>query len=278
MSILDGAGESAGSSESETSNESASTGTGDVGSGKTIDQLNQEFQASNTGENKAASDAAAQDHTPDPANEAAWYYDDNTPGVGDRPEWLKDKYKSAAEQAKAYNELDKKLGKFKGAPDEYDLTLPELPDFKFEDGDPVLAEFLDFAKESNASQEFVTKALEQYIKAQQFNAPDPEAEIEKLGVNAKAEIQQVTEWAGQRLDKGEFEVFKSMITTADSFKVIQKLRRAATSQTEIPAVKNGQSAPQVSERQVLEMIGDERFNTDPLYRAEVEAKAAKIWG
>lgn len=260
MSLMDSAGD-AGSATNGGSTE-----------GQTVDSLNQQFQDT-TG--KEGQGAPAKTNEPG----AAWFYDENMPGEGERPEWLKDKYKSATEQAKAYNELDKKLGTFKGAPESYDTSLPDMPDFKFEEGDPMLAEFLDLAKSSNASQEFVTKALQQYVKSQQFFAPDPEQELQKIGVNAKAEINQLREWASQRLTADEMQVFGSMVTTAESFHVLQKLRRASTSTPEIATPKPG--APQqhsINERQLNEMIADPRFNTDPLFRKEVEAHAQKIWG
>jgi hypothetical protein len=247
--------------------------------GKDSDTLNKDFQDASAAEPSQGDLQENVKHSEESKTEAAaWYYDENTPGEGERPEWLKEKYKSAADQAKAYNEIEKKLGKFQGAPDKYDLTLPDKPDFAFEQGDPVLDEFLTFAKESNASQEFVTKALEHYVKAQEFYAPDPVVEMEKLGVNAKAEVSQLTEWANQRLTKEEFETFKGLVTTAEAFRVIQKLRRVTTSQNETAVTNNVKSEPQISERQLLEMIGDPRFNSDPLYRKEVEQKAGKIWG
>ena len=36
---------------------------------------------------------------------------------GERPEWLKDKYKTVEDQAKAYNDAEKKLGGFSGSPE-----------------------------------------------------------------------------------------------------------------------------------------------------------------
>lgn len=266
MSILDAAGGA-------TAPDTTSTDTTASTEGQTIDSLNQQFQNTTDGKTVSADSEGT-------ADTAGWYYDENMPGTGERPEWLKDKYKSAADQAKAYNELDKKLGKFKGAPETYDLTLPDMPDFKFEDGDPVLSEFLDMAKESQASQEFVTKALAHYVKAQNFYAPDPQEEIQKIGINAKAEISQLNEWASQRLDKNEYEVFKSMVTTADAFKVLQKLRRVSTSNTDV-AVTNSHApnnSKAISERQLLDMIADPKYSTDPLFRAEVDAKAQHVWG
>ena len=49
--------------------------------------------------------------------EGEFFLSDGIKGVGDQPEWYKaDKYKSVAEQAKAYTELEKKFGGFTGAP------------------------------------------------------------------------------------------------------------------------------------------------------------------
>lgn len=246
--------------------------------GKDADSLNKEFQNASAAEPSQSDLQKNVQHSQESETEASsWFYDENKPGEGERPEWLKEKYKSIADQAKAYNEIEKKLGKFQGAPEEYDLSIPDKPDFSFEEGDPILSDFLKFAKESNASQEFVTKALEHYVKAQEFYAPDPVVEMEKLGINAKAEVAQLTDWANQRLTKEEFETFKGLVTTAEAFRVMQKLRRVTTSQNETAVTNNIKSEPQISERQLLEMIGDPRFGTDPLYRKEVEQKAAKVW-
>lgn len=241
--------------------------------GQTVDSLNQQFQESTGKEGQGAPSETT-------APGSSWFYDENMPGEGERPEWLKEKYKSAADQAKAYNELDKKLGKFQGAPETYDTTISDMPDFKFEEGDPMLSDFLKMAKDANASQEFVSSVLNHYVKTQSFYAPDPQQELEKIGVNAKQEINQLREWAGQRLSKEEMEVFGSMVTTAESFRVLQKLRRAATSQPEIAVDKGGVNKGQqgISERQLNEMIADPRFNTDPLFRKEVEAHAQRLWG
>jgi hypothetical protein len=275
MSILDAGVASAPSSDGQGTGTADTTANSTATEGKSVDALNQEFQRANGGEHANAT------ITPEAkaADASAWYYDENTPGTGERPEWLQSKFKSVADAAKSFNELEKKFGSFKGAPEAYDTTIPELPDFKFEEGDPMLAEFLDLAKKSNASQDFVTKALSHYVNSQNFYAPDPQAELEKIGLNAKAEIAQLSEWAGQRLDKNEYEIFKSMVTTADSFKVLQKLRRSSTSTPEVAIeTTRGQTSNALSERQLLEMIADERFNKDPLFRAEVEAKAQKVWG
>lgn len=269
MSILDSAGQS---DSTETTNQSEQQGQQEGEKGQSVDSLNQQFQETTGHEGDGNNESSSSE------GDAPWYYADGMPGEGEKPEFLQEKYKSVADQAKAYNELSKKFGSFKGAPEEYDTSIPDMPDFQFEEGDPVLDEFLNMAKESNASQEFVTKALSQYVKAQQFYMPDPQEEMQKLGGGAQAEIKAVSDWAGQKLNENEMETFKSMITTADAFKVIQKLRRAATSQPEIATTKSTHHEPKVSERELLEKIGSEKYNTDPKYREEVDAEAAKLWG
>ena len=61
--------------------------------------------------------------------EGEYFLSDGIKGTGETPEWYKgDKYKSVAEQAKAYTELEKKFGGFTGAPkDVCQLTEPDLP-------------------------------------------------------------------------------------------------------------------------------------------------------
>ena len=53
--------------------------------------------------------------------EPSWYLMEGIPGQGDRPDFLEPKYKTMAEQAKAYKELQKALGATNGAPDDYDF-------------------------------------------------------------------------------------------------------------------------------------------------------------
>ena len=49
-------------------------------------------------------------------NESSWLWGDEVPGTGEAPEWFNGaKYKSVAEQAKAYPELEKKFGSFTDA-------------------------------------------------------------------------------------------------------------------------------------------------------------------
>ncbi len=222
---------------------------------------------------------AAADATP-PAGEGTppsapivtgdWYYDDNLKGSGARPDWLKDKYKSAAEQAKAYVEVEKKLGAFKGAPDAYDLSLQDFPDIKFSQEDPLLKDFLTNAKTNGVSQEYITEILNTYAQALTFNIPDADAEMKKIGANAAQDLQILSQWAGNYLSAEEHKVFASLVTTADAFKVFDKLRQSVT-QSDIAAPQKS-GTPAETEDQVRALISDPRYSTDEHFRADVRRR------
>ena len=78
------------------------------GNGEGDQDPNQTFQENS--ENNNETNSESNDDTP------SWFYDKDIAATGDRPEWLNEKYTSAVEQAKGYNELSKKFGGFKGAP------------------------------------------------------------------------------------------------------------------------------------------------------------------
>lgn len=220
----------------------------------------------------AAADAngtpPAGDNTPPPSSD--WYYDDNIKGNGNRPEWLKDKYKTAADQAKAYTEIEKKLGAFKGAPDAYDLTLEGYPELKFSNEDPLLKEFLEKAKTNGVSQEYVTELLGTYAQALTYNVPDADKEMQLIGPNASQDLQILSQWAGNYLSPDEHKVFSSMVTTAAAFKMFDKLRQSVT-QTDVAPPK-GAGTPHETVEQVTQMISDPRYDTDETFRTDVRRR------
>jgi hypothetical protein len=205
-----------------------------------------------------------------------WYYDDGIKGTGERPEWLKEKYKSAADQAKAYVEVEKKLGAFKGAPDKYDLSLPDYPDVKMREDDPILGDFLESAKKNGISQEYVTELLGTYAHALTVNIPDPEAEIKKLGPNAHQELKILSTWAESKLTPQEFEIFQRMTMTAESVRLWEKIRMIATQgDVAAPATAHVQRE---TEAQVRALVSDPRYDTDPAFRDDVRRRMSAAIG
>lgn len=202
-----------------------------------------------------------------------WYYDHNIKGDGAKPDWFKgDKYKTVTDQAKAYSEVEKKLGAFKGAPDKYDLAIEGYPDLKFSEEDPLLKGFLENAKKQGVSQEYVTELLGVYAQALTHNMPNPDDELKKIGVNAQQDLQILSQWAGNILSADEFNVFKNMVTTAEAFKIFDKLRNVGTGADVAPPTSH---VPHETSSQVLQLINDPRYDTDAQFRDEVRKKLSQ---
>ena len=144
-------------------------------------------------------------------------------GTGEAPEWYKaDKYQSVAEQAKAYNELEKKFGGFKGAPKD-GYVAPE----GVEQDDALLAELTEFAKDTNMSQEAYSRAWE-LLTAQEQAVEEVSAEMEmqKLGENATQRLKTVEGFLKNNLDADTYSQVQELVTTADSVKLIEAIVKA----------------------------------------------------
>ncbi len=151
-----------------------------------------------------------------------WLFTDGVEGTGPRPLWLKDKYKSVADQAAAYSELEKKLGEFKGAPKD---------GYKFEEADglnledPMLAKFLPKFKEMNMSQEAVKTLINEWSDYQQSAVKiDVKEEIKKLGIEGHDMIAKTNQWMKNNLSPEVVETVQSWIHTAEDMKALNALR------------------------------------------------------
>ena len=144
-------------------------------------------------------------------------------GAGETPEWYKsDKYQSVAEQAKAYTELEKKFGGFKGAPKD-GYTSPE----GIESDDALLSELTEFAKDTNMSDEAFGRAWE-LLSAQEQAVEEvtQEMEMQKLGDNATQRLKTVEGFLKNNLDADTYSAAQELVTTADSVALIEMIVKA----------------------------------------------------
>lgn len=153
-------------------------------------------------------------------SEGEYFLAEGLKGSGETPEWYKsDKYKSVAEQAKAYSELEKRFGGFTGAPkDGYQLAEG------IEKEDALANELLQFAEESNMNQASFDKAWE-LLTAQSEAVEEVEAEneIAKLGDNAEQRIKTVEGFLKNNLDAEAYEATRDLVTTGESIMLVEKL-------------------------------------------------------
>lgn len=156
-------------------------------------------------------------------NEGEYFLSDGIKGSGDTPDWYKgDKYKSVAEQAKAYTELEKKFGGFTGAPKD-GYSGPE----GIEGDDALLQELTEFATKTNMSQEAFGDAWELLsAQGQAVEQVTQEQEIASLGDNAQERIKNVEGYLKNNLDAEVYEEVRNLVTDARSIQLVEHLVRA----------------------------------------------------
>lgn len=221
-----------------------------------------------------------------------WLLMEGVPGTGEAPEYYKkDKYGSLAEQAKAYQELEKRFGSFTGAPKdgEYSVSLSdELVDMgmSIEPDDPLFADAVEFAKDSNMSQDGFNKLMNLYAmsKVAEGKALDEfkANELKSLGDNAQARISNLVNWGKANLSDDLFEGFQEMAISANSIRAMEKL----VSMTRSAPIDPGNAKPNngVSREELYKMQfekddnGNRRLSTDPEFRKRFNKLKEEVWG
>lgn len=152
--------------------------------------------------------------------EGEYFLTEGIKGTGELPEWFKaDKYKSIADQAKAYTELEKRFGGFKGAPkDGYQPPEGIEPD------DALFAELKTFAEETNMSQDAFDRAWG-LLQAQSEAVEEVslETEMAKLGDNATGRIKHVEQFMKNNLDPETYERLRYAVNSAESVELVEAL-------------------------------------------------------
>jgi hypothetical protein len=156
-------------------------------------------------------------------NEGEYFLAEGIKGAGETPEWYKsDKYQSVAEQAKAYTELEKKFGGFKGAPKD-GYTVPE----GVASDDALLTELTEFAKDTNMSDEAFGRAWELLTAQEQaVEEVTQEMEMQKLGENATQRLKTVEGFLKNNLDAETYSAAQELVTTAESVALIEMIIKA----------------------------------------------------
>ena len=153
-------------------------------------------------------------------SEGEFFLSEGIKGVGDQPEWYKaDKYKSIAEQAKAYTELEKKFCGFTGAPkDGY------KPYEGVESSDALWGELVEFGTKQNMSQAAMNEAWELLTAQEQaIEEVSIETEMAKLGDNAVERIKVVEQYMKNNLDSDTYEELRYAVNSAESVQLIEAL-------------------------------------------------------
>lgn len=204
--------------------------------------------------------------------QANWWLDEHTPASGDVPEWFNGKkYKTVTEQAKAQRELEKHLGGFTGAPEQYQLDIEGI------EADELYSKVSSIARELNMSNEAFNKLVGAYAEHAKQSQAISKAQIDaykitemnKLGVNAQEMINGVQSWVANNFTPEEQHVFTEMAISSDAIKLLGKIKdMVGKSMAQAQPVANVGDITnfQESEDTKLEkMIQDPRYKTDTAY-------------
>lgn len=214
----------------------------------------------------------------------------------DRPEWLPEKYKSPEDLAKAYKELESKLGTkeddlrnklleelqteaFKDRPasaGEY-----QLPDFVNEEeaiNNDLLKWWSEHSFENGYSQEEFAKGIEIYMNSMP-QGPDLDAERARLGDSANQRIEAASMFAMKFFPKETLPAIERMFESAEGVMAMEIV---------MEAMKDGSFSEQanpasgLSEADLKEMMRDERYwnpsKRDNDFIKKVDSGFKKLYG
>jgi hypothetical protein len=219
------------------------------------------------------------------------------PPTEDRPQWLPEKFKSPEDMAKAYAELESKLGKPAEPTPPADPTATPPAD---QVADELATKGLDL---NNFSQEFNTKGelsaesydklekagyprniVDQYIDGQKAQAALYESEVKAIAGGDKG-FAEMVDWAKANLTPAEIQAYNNAIDSGDAAQA--KLAVAgihakfASARPTEPSLFNGNTASGLSSdsyesiAQMQKDMANPDYAKDPAFRARVERKLAR---
>jgi hypothetical protein len=230
---------------------------------------------------------------PPPKDDPAKGQEPQKPADPQRPAWLPEKFKSAEDMAKAYSELETRLGgqKPKEGEQKPDGQQPQTPPAALseESFTPFVEEF---AKTGQLSEESFGKLqqmgiprtmAEAYMAGQQAIGERQANEIFSL-VGGKEQYTEMSAWAQQNLTQAQLKAYNAVVESGDleqAALAVQGLASQWRAQAgQAPAqVVQGRPAPTGvvpfrTSSEVVQAMKDPRYEKDSTYTKEVDARLA----
>lgn len=221
----------------------------------------------------------------------------------DRPDWLPEKFKSVEDMAKAYSELERKLGSGEEQEDNtQEQPKEDLPstnadatevanvldsaglDFnKFQEEYNETGSLTDDAYTALEEAGFPKTLVDTWIAGQQALAQDATQAVFEV-VGGQEQYGEIVQWASQNLSPQEVSAFNRTIDSGDpaamKLAVEGLSARYRSVEGSAPKLMQGNSTPSTSGafQSVAELTAamrDPRYNADPAYRQTVTEKLAR---
>ncbi len=209
-----------------------------------------------------------------------------TPPTAERPSWLPQKFATAEDMAKSYNELETKLGQPK--PEAPKKAAPAKASTDFASITKEYSETGELTAASAAALEAAGLSLEDvntFVEGQKAVAARITNTVsEALGGADKLEA--TLEWARTNLEAEQAEAFDSAVRSGNVAMIKLAARGVAEAYAEAngsdPALVTGETVPRSSDDPpftssylMVEAMKDVRYEKDAAYRAMIERRLAK---
>ena len=234
--------------------------------------------------NETVAEATAEVATEAPTEERDFVVaEDSQP---QRPEWLPEKYSTGEDLAKAYKELESKLGTkeedirskiieeiqteaFSERPESAgDYQLPDIVDEEMAVDNELLRWWADHSYENGFSQDEFNKGIEMYAQAIGSQEPDLDAEAAKLGENANDRIQAASMFANKFFPEQAIPAVERMCESHEGILALETIMEAMKDGSFTAETKPTAGA---SEADLREMMNDPRYwkDRDPQFIKQV---------
>lgn len=228
---------------------------------------------------KAAADKAAADAQQHPE----WFVADGVKGAGAPPAWfLADKYKTVADQAAAYPEVQKKFGAFTGAPKDgkYEIKLPDTVVGSIDAEHPMMQGLTEWAIKRNMNQEAFSEIIGQFAEYEASLVPTLEDIHADMGDNAVARINALGNWVKANLMPEELTAFIDATKGPNAAAVIKAVEAVVAKTRQISpgrpgadataGAPNTESEINAMQARINPATGKRFYEEDSKYRAKVE--------
>jgi hypothetical protein len=225
--------------------------------------------------------------------------EDNT-SPEDKPEWLPEKFKSAEDMAKAYNELEKKFTQDRMSPKE-EVAVDNAEESQPEEVQETLEELgLDFdamsqryaensdqiTEEDYASLEakgIPKEMADQFVAGQEATAQLLEYKVHS-SVGGTEQFNKLQEWASTSLSPKEIEIYNNATESGDTDTLISAVKglqaRFENEYGSSGQPLSGKTATSAPDRynsvfELRQAMSDPRYKQDTAYRTQVEQKLSR---
>jgi len=207
-----------------------------------------------------------------------------------RPEWLPEKFQSPSDMAKAYGELERKLGSAEVSEDtseatgEGEETPPELTltkDTLKTYSDKFYTEGLTESDYAELEKMGVSKELVGQYAAGVSALQDQQTSSVLQVVGGEEQYNTMIEWAKESYSHSEIEAFNQAVSSGEQNTVMAAVKglqgRYVASEGTEPTLVSGSTASSGegsydSVPQLVKAMSDPRYDTEPSYRREVMKK------